>query len=84
MVRILGTCAALALVLSVAFPFAHDAYHRYEVSQKLKSVMTDRERAAFNNWNGDPMSFARSLYATCEQSNGTGSAACEPYRVAIQ
>jgi hypothetical protein len=84
MFRIMGTCAALALIVALAFPFAHDVYHRYEVSQKLKSVMTDRERAAFNDWNGDAISFARSLYATCERANGPGSPNCDSYRSAIQ
>jgi hypothetical protein len=84
MVRILGTCAALTLIVVLAFPFAQNVYHRYEVSQKLKSVMTDRERAAFNNWNGDPISFAKNLYERCELTNGQGSPACEPYRSATR
>lgn len=84
MIRIVGTCIALGLVVVLAYPFAKTAYQRYEVSQKLKAVMTDRERAAFNNWNGDPRSFAASLYATCTQAKGEGSPACDPYKNAMQ
>jgi hypothetical protein len=47
MLRILGTCAALALLIVMAFPFAKEAYHRYEVSKRLGPLMDDRDRAAF-------------------------------------
>jgi hypothetical protein len=84
MVRILGTCVALVLVIVLAFPFAREAYHRYEVAQRLKPLMNDRELAAWRNWNGDAVSFGRSLYERCELINGSGAASCEPYKVAIQ
>ena len=76
MVRILGTCAALALIIILAFPFARDAYHRYEVSRRLDPA----DRAAFQNWSGDPASFMRSLYERCELTNGPGAPACDAYK----
>jgi hypothetical protein len=84
MVRILGTLAALALVMLVAFPFARDAYHRYEVAQRLKPLMNEHEQAAWRDWSGDAVSFGRSLYERCELINGQGAQSCEAYRVAIQ
>jgi hypothetical protein len=84
MVRILGTCAALALVIVVAFPFARDAYHRYEVAQRLKPLMNEHDQAAWRDWNGDAASFGRSLYERCELINGPGSQNCDAYKVAIQ
>ena len=38
MTRILGSCAALALIVVLAFPFARDAYHRYEVARRLRQT----------------------------------------------
>lgn len=84
MVRILGTCVALALIVFLAFPFAHDAYQRYEVAQRLKPLMNEADEAAWRNWNGDAVSFGRSLYERCELVNGKDSATCEPYKSAIQ
>jgi len=84
MVRILGTAIALMLVMLVAFPFARDAYHRYEVAQRLKPLMNDHDLAAWRDWSGDAVSFGRSLYERCELINGRGAANCEPYKVAIQ
>jgi len=84
MVRILGTCAALALISLLAFPFARDAYHRYEVAQRLKPLMDEHDQAAWRNWSGDAVSFGRSLYERCELINGQGAQNCTPYKVAIQ
>jgi len=84
MVRILGTVAALALVVLVAFPFARDAYHRYEVAQRLRPLMNEHDQAAWRDWNGDAISFGRSLYERCELINGQGSQSCVAYKVAIQ
>lgn len=84
MVRILGTVVALALVMLVAFPFARDAYHRYQVAQRLKPLMNEHDQAAWRDWNGDAVSFGRSLYERCALINGQGSQNCEAYRVAIQ
>jgi hypothetical protein len=84
MVRIVGTGAALILVVVLALPFARDAYHRYEVAQRLNQVMDERDRAAFQAWNGDPRAFGRSLYERCELTNGQNAAACEPLRLASQ
>jgi hypothetical protein len=76
MVRMLGTCVALALIIVLAFPFARDAYHRYEVARRLDP----QERAAFQNWSGDPASFMRSLYERCELINGRNAPACDGYK----
>jgi hypothetical protein len=84
MVRILGTCIALTLVMLVAFPFGRDAYHRYEVAQRLRPLMNEHDQAAWRDWNGDAISFGRSLYARCELTNGQGAQNCEAYKVAIQ
>ena len=84
MVRILGSCVALALIIVLAFPFAHDAYRRYEVAQRLKPLMNEHDQAAWRDWNGDAVSFGRSLYAKCELTNGQGSPACDAYKSAIQ
>jgi hypothetical protein len=84
MVRILGTVAALTLVIVLAFPFAFDAYHRYEVAQRLKPLMTEQDAAAFRDWNGDPASFGRSLYERCLLNYGQQAPNCEAYKVAIQ
>ena len=84
MVRILGTVVALALILLVALPFARDAYHRYEVAQRLKPLMNEQDQAAWRDWNGDAVSFGRSLYAKCELTNGQNAPTCDPYKSAIQ
>jgi hypothetical protein len=74
----------LGLLAVLAFPFAYDAYTRHQVMSKLAPVLTQQDRAAYQAWNGDARSFARSLYARCELVNGQGAAACDPYRSAIQ
>ncbi|HXO03149.1 MAG TPA: hypothetical protein VN900_13905 [Stellaceae bacterium] len=84
MVRILGSCAALALIMLVAFPFALDAYHRYQVAQRLKPLMNEHDQAAWRDWSGDAVSFGRSLFERCELVNGQGSPNCQPYKSAIQ
>jgi hypothetical protein len=76
MIRILGTGAALALIIVLAFPFARDAYHRYEVARRLNP----QDQAAFQNWSGDPASFMRSLYERCELNNGRAAPACDAYK----
>jgi hypothetical protein len=84
MLRIVGSIIALVIFVVLALPFAHDAYHRYQVSRRLDALMDDRDRAAFRNWTGDASSFGRSLYERCELTYGKGAAACEPYLKAIQ
>jgi hypothetical protein len=84
MLRIVGSIIALVILVVLALPFAREAYHRYQVSQKLDALMDDRDRAAFRNWTGDAVSFGRSLYERCELSYGKGASACEPYLKAIQ
>jgi predicted LPLAT superfamily acyltransferase len=84
MVRIMGTVTALALIAVVAFPFARNAYHRFEVAQRLRPLMDDRDQAAWRNWSGDAVSFGRSLFDRCTLINGQGAQHCEAYKVAIQ
>jgi hypothetical protein len=84
MIKILGTCAALALIIVLALPFAREAYHRYEVARRLDPLMDERDRAAFRAWSGDAASFGRSLYERCELINGQGAPACEGYKLAIR
>lgn len=76
MVRILGTWVAMTLIIILAFPFARDAYHRYEVGRRLDP----RDQAAFRNWTGDPASFLRTLYERCELTNGRDAPACDAYK----
>jgi hypothetical protein len=84
MVRILGTVVAVALLMMVAFPFAREGYHRYQVAQRLRPLMNEHDQAAWRDWNGDAVSFGRSLYERCALMNGQGAQNCEGYRVAIQ
>ena len=84
MSRVLGTCVAIALIVLLAYPFGREAYHRYEVSRSLDNVMSERERAALRDWQGDAASFGRSLLERCELANGRGSTQCQRYRFAQQ
>ena len=76
MTRKLGSLAALALIIVLAFPFARDALHRYEVGRRLDP----RDQAAFRNWSGDPNMFLRSLRERCELTNGRDAPACDAYK----
>ena len=82
--KILGTLITLVVIIAVGYPFAQDAYHRYQVSRRLDSVMDSHDRAAFRQWNGDAASFAKTLYERCEITNGRGAVQCERYRYAMQ
>ncbi|HEX3882761.1 MAG TPA: hypothetical protein VHW66_08890 [Stellaceae bacterium] len=84
MTRILGISVAVAILAVFALPFGKEAYHRYQVSQRLDTVMDDRDRQAFSQWNGDAASFGRSLFERCEREQGAGAGACERYRFAFQ
>ena len=82
--RILGSVIAIAILIVFAFPFAKDAYHRYEVSKRLDALMEERDRAAFRQWSGDAASFGRSLYERCEVVNGRDAPACDPIKAALR
>jgi hypothetical protein len=84
MTRVLGIALVVAIGIMFALPFAREAYHRYEISRRLDSVMDDTDRAAFSQWNGDAASFGRSLYERCVRAQGQSAAACERYRFAFQ
>jgi hypothetical protein len=84
MARILGICVTVLLLMVLAYPFAQEAYHRYLVSERLKTVMTSQERAEFRNWNGDALSFAKRLYDRCELNQGRGAVQCDRYRYAAE
>jgi hypothetical protein len=77
-------CVAVVLLVAMAYPFARDAYTRHRVMSKLDPVLSQQDRTAFQGWQGDAPSFARSLYARCELNRGQGAAACEPYRLAAE
>ena len=66
----------------MAFPLARDAYERNRVISKLDPVLTQQDRQAFQAWQGDALSFAKSLYAHCQITHVQDIKACEPYRVA--
>ena len=84
MTRILGTLIVVIVLLVVIYPFAQEAYHRYLVSDRLKTVMTSQERAEFNNWAGDAKSFATRLYERCELQQGKGAVQCDRYKFAME
>ena len=84
MMRIIGTLLGAAVLVVVIYPFAQEAYHRYLVSDRLKTVMTSHERVEFNYWNGDALSFATRLYQRCELNQGKGSVQCDRYRFAME
>ena len=84
MLRILGILITLLLIVAIGYPFAQDAYRRYQVSQRLDSVMDSSDRAAFRQWNGDAASFAKALYERCEITNGRSAVQCERYRYALE
>jgi hypothetical protein len=84
MARIVGIFIAVIVLIVVIYPFAQDAYHRYLVSDRLKTVMTSQERAEFNNWTGDAMSFATRLYQRCELQQGKGAVQCDRYKFAME
>jgi hypothetical protein len=82
--KIIGTILAVIILIVVIYPFAQEAYHRYLVSDRLKTVMTSQERAEFNNWTGDAMSFATRLYQRCELTKGKGAVQCDRYKFAYE
>ena len=84
MAKTIGTLLAVIVLLIVIYPFAQDAYHRYLVSDRLKTVMTTQERAEFNNWAGDAKSFATRLYERCELNQGKGAVQCDRYKFAME
>ncbi len=82
--RILSIALAIAIVVMFAAPFARDAYHRYEVSTRLNKIIDASDRVAFNQWNGDAASFAKTLYERCQIEHGQGAATCERYHFAFK
>jgi AAA+ superfamily predicted ATPase len=84
MIRFLGIAAAVVVLLAAAYPFGREAYHRYQVSSRLDSVMDASDRAALSQWNGDARSFGKTLFDRCQREQGTGAPACERYRFAFQ
>lgn len=83
MIRVIGVIVAV-LLIGLVYPFAEDAYQRYQVLERLKSIMTPQERAEFDNWNGDAMSFAKRLYDRCELTQGKGAVQCDRYKFAFE
>jgi len=79
MARFLGSLIAICLILLLVTPFVREAYHRYELGRHLDTVLTERDREAFQNWQGDAASFGRSLLERCEIENGRGAPECRRY-----
>lgn len=84
MVRVLGIIIAVLVIIVLAYPFAQDAYQRYLVSERLKTIMTPQERVEFNNWTGDALSFAERLYKRCELTQGNNAVQCDRYKYAYE
>ena len=82
--KILGILVALMVIIAIGYPFAKEAYHRYQVSRQLDAVVDSNDRAAFSQWNGDAASFAKTLYERCELINGRGAPQCQRYRSAFE
>jgi hypothetical protein len=82
MLRRILAAAAVILLIVMAFPLARDAYQCNRVMSKLDPVLTQQDRQAFQAWQGDALSFAKSLYERCRIAHGQDIKVCEPYRVA--
>ena len=82
--RMVIGCIVILILAVFVSPFISDVYARHQVMQKLAPVMTEQDHVAFQSWQGDAASFARSLEARCEIENGKGSATCNPYRIAAE
>ena len=84
MLKNLGILVVVVILLAIAYPFAQDAYHRWQVNQRLSAVMDSKERMEFQNWKGSATSFARTLYDRCQLSQGQGAVQCDRYRSAFE
>jgi len=84
MLKIVGTCVVILVLIAVGYPFAQDAYHWWQVKQRLSTVMDSKERAEFQSWKGDATSFAKTLYDRCQLSQGKGAVQCDRYRSAFE
>lgn len=84
MLKTLGICVALLVIIAIGYPFAQDAYHWWQVKQQLLHVMDSKERAEFQNWQGDASSFAKTLYDRCQLVQGQGAVQCDRYRSAFE
>ena len=79
--RILRLGIILGLLVVVELPFGRDAYERHQVLRQLDGVITERDRAAFNNWNGSARAFAENLHDRCVRDNPPSAGYCDRYRV---
>jgi hypothetical protein len=82
--NILVSCVVLGLATVVTYPFVCEIYARYELMQKLMTVMSEQDRIAFRGWSGSATAFVQSLYARCELTYGRGAARCEAYHLALK
>ena len=78
-----GSLAAV-LLIGMAYPFLNEAYHRHAVAERLAGALDERDRAAFEAWQGDAPSFARHLHARCELTFGKYAPGCDRYRLATE
>jgi hypothetical protein len=79
--RVLAVAGVILLAVMV-FPLARDAYERNRVMSKLDPVLTQQDRQAFQAWQGDAVSFAKTLYARCQIAHAQDTKTCDPYRLA--
>jgi hypothetical protein len=84
MKRTIIGCVVVLILAVLVSPFVREAYARHQIMAKLAPVMTEQDKLAFQSWNGDAASFARSLEARCEIQNGKDSTTCKPYRIAAE
>jgi hypothetical protein len=74
MIRLTFIGITICLLAGMAFPYMHEAYEWHRVGGTLDPIMSDQDRAAFRAWQGDAVSFARTLYARCEITYGDRAA----------
>lgn len=71
------TIAAGVFLCTLASPFVHDAYSRYEILRRFGPLLTEHDRVALNYWKRDMASFVSSILARCKQ---TREPQCESLR----
>jgi hypothetical protein len=78
--KLVGYIAAAVIAAALVLPFASDIYHRHQVTVRLWPLLSEQDRLAYRNWDGDAPSFNRAIYNRCILTNGNGSALCNPLR----
>jgi len=78
--KLLGYAIAAVIVAAMVFPFARDIYNRHQVIERLWPILSEQDRIAYRNWDGDAISFNRAIYDRCLLTNGSRAAVCAPLR----